>query len=181
MTKLLFTLPILLIGTAADAQRPRVAPAAAPAALTIAAEHEPGARLRIRGRVLDHTGKAVAGASLYVFQTDARGFYAPNNARAENEARIHGYLRTDQKGEFDVFTIRPGHYPNSTLVQHVHFFVNAPNASEKVFEVIFTDDAKLTDQIRDDAKKPNSFYSLCTPEKRNGVEQCEVTVQLTRR
>ena len=180
MIRLLLTLPILLAATTADAQRPRVAPATAPASLTIAAANEPGARLRIRGRIVDQSGKAVPGASLYVFQTDARGYYAPDNARAEHDARIHGYLRTDQKGEFEVATIRPGHYPNSTLVQHVHFFVNAPDAAEKVFEVVFTDDAKLTDQIRNDAKRPDSFYTLCTPEKRGGVDLCEITVRLTR-
>ena len=180
MTRLLLTLPIFLIASTADAQRPRVAPATAPASLAIAAANEPGSKLRIRGRVVDHTGKAVAGASLYVFQTDARGYYSPDNPRADNDARIHGYLRTDQKGEFDVTTIRPGHYPNSTIVQHVHFFVNAPETAERVFEVIFTDDAKLTDQIRNDAKRPDSFYSLCTPEKRSGIDHCEITVRLTR-
>src|SRR5687767_2908506 len=107
MTRLLLTLPILLIAATAEAQRPRVAPPTAPASLAIAEANEPGARLRIRGRVVDNTGKAVAGASLYVFQTDARGYYSPTNARAEHEARIHGYLRTDQKGEFDVATVRP--------------------------------------------------------------------------
>ncbi|MEX2285228.1 MAG: hypothetical protein WEE89_22270 [Gemmatimonadota bacterium] len=180
MRKILLVLPALLLAATAEAQRPRVAPANASATLSIAAPTEPGARLRISGRVVDQTGKAVAGASVFVFQTDARGYYAPGNARAENEARIHGYLRTGPNGEFTVATIRPGHYPNSTLVQHVHFFVNTTGAPEKVFEVIFTDDPKLTAQIRNDSRRPESFYTLCAPDKRNDIDHCELTVRIAR-
>ena len=177
---MLIALPAVLLAATVEAQRPRTAPADAPATLSIAPQTEPGSRLSIKGRVLDPSGKPVAGASLYVFQTDARGYYAPGNPRGENDARIHGYLRTDRNGEFSVATIRPGHYPDATIVQHVHFFVNAPGAPEKTFEIIFTDDPKLTDQIRNDAKRPDSFYSLCAPEKRNGVDHCEVTIRLGR-
>ena len=180
MRTTVLALTALLLAATVEAQRPRVAPVDAPASLSIAVQTEPGSRLSINGRVLDPSGKAVAGASLYVFQTDARGYYAPGNPRAENEARIHGYLRTDRNGAFSVATIRPGQYPDANLVQHVHFFVNAAGSPEKVFEVIFTDDPKLTDQIRNDAKRPESFYSLCAPQKRNGIDHCEVVVRLGR-
>ena len=119
-------------------------------------------------------------ASLYVFQTDARGYYAPVNQRAENEARIHGYLRTDRSGEFEVTTIRPGGYPNSTLPEHVHFFVNANGYDERVFEIVFSDDPRMNDRIRSDARTPDSFYSMCTPSRQNATLHCSTTVQMKR-
>jgi protocatechuate 3,4-dioxygenase beta subunit len=174
-------LGLLVCASAAQAQdRPRVAPADAPAQLRITARDEPGGALRITGVVVDSQGALLRNASLYVYQTDARGHYTPEDARADRAARIHGWLRADRNGRFEITTIRPGHYPNSRNPQHVHFIVNATGFAERVFEIVFDDDPYVDERIRTMAAQPNSVFSICKPARAGNVAQCEERVVLAR-
>jgi protocatechuate 3,4-dioxygenase beta subunit len=62
----------------------------APASVMIAGAKEPGERLIVTGRVLDGA-EPIAGASIFVFQTDAAGRYAPDNSNLSisNAAHVH--------------------------------------------------------------------------------------------
>lgn len=68
----------------------------APSSVVVAGADEPGERLVVTGRVIDGANP-VAGASVYVFHTDASGVYAPglSGPDAELDPRLHGALRTD--------------------------------------------------------------------------------------
>jgi protocatechuate 3,4-dioxygenase beta subunit len=181
MRRTIAWLPVMMLSPSLlVAQRPRVAPADAPSQQRIAPAGEAGAPLTISGIVVDSEGKAIANASIYVFQTDARGYYSAANQNAEQTARIHGYLRTDRAGRFNIRTIRPGGYPNATIPQHVHFFVNAPGQSERVFEIVFEDDSRMTDRIRSESAQPNSMFALCKPERRGDTQHCDQRVIMTR-
>ena len=72
----------------------------APASVVIAGSNEPGERLIVTGRVLDGA-ELIAGASIFVFQTDAAGRYAPDK-RATTRNSIRGcedcYERTGKDG-----------------------------------------------------------------------------------
>jgi protocatechuate 3,4-dioxygenase beta subunit len=172
---LLFILGSALLGQ----DRPMVAPANAPAQLRIAARDEPGTPLRITGTVVNSDGAPVNNASLYVYQTDARGLYTnDNNARPAESARLHGWLRSDRNGRFEITTIRPGAYPNSRIPQHVHFVVNAQGYDERIFEIVFDDDANVDARVRSEAQKSNSDFSLCKPVKETNGIQCVERVVL---
>jgi protocatechuate 3,4-dioxygenase beta subunit len=161
-------------------ERSHMAPAEAPWQLRIAARDEPGSALRITGTVLDDKGVAIRGASLYVYQTDTRGYYTPEDARANQNARIHGYLRTDRRGQFEIATVRPGTYPATKIPQHVHVVVNAPGFAERIYEIIFDDDANVDAQVRSRAAQPNSMYSICKPTKEGELQHCVEKVVLVR-
>src|SRR6185436_16888207 len=81
------------------------APDDAPSKVVIAGRDEPGERLIVTGRTLDGD-KPVAGVSLYVFHTDAKGLYAPgtDNRTAELNPRLHGALLTDAAGRYQYET-----------------------------------------------------------------------------
>lgn len=118
------------------------APAEAPSRVVVAGEREPGERLIVTGRVLDGT-KAVAGVSVYVFQTDADGFYARDFSGndAELNPRLHGAMRSDADGRYEFATIRPGHYDNNAA--HVHYIVRAPGYKPLLLDLWFEDDPEL--------------------------------------
>ena len=60
----------------------RVAPESAPSSAAVAPAGEPGQRLEVKGVVYAADGRTpVARASIYVYQTDARGYYRPDDAR----------------------------------------------------------------------------------------------------
>jgi protocatechuate 3,4-dioxygenase beta subunit len=161
-------------------ERPRTAPAEAPAQLRIAARDEPGEELHIAGVVLDDAGAPIRAASIYVYQTDARGFYTPQDANANRIARIHGYLRADRNGRFEVVTIRPGSYPNTRIPQHVHFVVNATGFQERVFEVVFDDDPNVNAQVRSQAARAHGAYLICKPAREGRKQSCNERVLLAR-
>lgn len=147
LVALLVTLAVSLEGQSADPVAPYLAPrytarADAPPTTTIAATNEPGERLTVTGRTLDGA-IPVAGVSLYVFHTDARGRYArdlPNGGAAELNPRLHGLIRTDAQGRYQYDTIRPGFYNGP---RHVHYVVTAPGYVPRLVNLWFHDDPLL--------------------------------------
>src|SRR5688500_9970167 len=154
---------VLLPATSMAQERARIAPVDAPAELRMTEAAEPGTALRITGIVVDEAGRPLPGASLYVYQTDARGWYAPDDAGANRRARIHGWVRTDAAGRFEIRTVRPGSYPNTRIPQHVHFIANAGGKRERVFEIVFDDDPNVDERVRTQAARAESIYALCKP------------------
>ena len=123
------------------------------AELTIAADTEAGQRITIIVSVKNKNGNAIAGASVYVYQTDNRGFYAFDtthvygNEGDHRHARLFGYLLTGKEGSFTLHTIMPKGYPQSALPSHIHCEVTAGNGT-LITELLFDDDPRLTPAMR---------------------------------
>jgi len=119
----------------------------------IAPEGEPGEALEMRGRVLRSDGKTPApGVVLYLYHTDAKGFYSPAPG-AEGFVRRHGHLRgwvkTDARGEYAFQTIRPAAYPGREEPAHIHAIVSEPGLNEYyIDDYVFDDDPLLTQAKR---------------------------------
>jgi protocatechuate 3,4-dioxygenase beta subunit len=102
----------------------------------------------------------VAKASVYVYQTDARGYYRPDDAMGNKNPRLMALLRTDATGRYSFRTIRPGSYPGTRVPQHIHYEVTAAGQGTRIFEIIFEQDPNVTDEVRQKAKEPGTIYSL---------------------
>ncbi len=143
------------------AEPSRVAPKDAPSFASVAPADEPGSRLEVSGVVYAADGKTpVASASLYVYQTDARGFYRPDDAMGNRNPRLMALLRTDAQGRYSYRTIRPGSYPSTRVPQHIHYEVTAEGQGTRIFEIVFDDDPFMNEKTREDAAKPGSIYAL---------------------
>jgi len=92
--------------------------------------------------VIDGT-KLIAHASLFVFHTDAKGFYAPglSGPDAELNPRLHGALRTDAKGRYRYENHPSGSYGHNPA--HVHYIVVAAGYKPRIFDLWFEDDPIL--------------------------------------
>jgi hydroxyquinol 1,2-dioxygenase len=100
----------------------------------------PGEPTYFSGRVLDATGKPIAGATLDVWSTDGEGKY--DVQREGGELRARARIKTDREGRYAFWSIRPVSYPVPTdgpvgkmLLQmgrhpyrpaHTHMIVSAP-------------------------------------------------------
>ena len=158
--KLIGLLMICLLSFTVCAQAPQVAEKNAPSKINIAAKEEPGERLIVTGVVLGADGKTpLAGASVYVYHTDAKGLYTPETNDNRNP-RLRGYMRTDAQGRYEYSTIKPAPYPSNNAPAHIHYHVNAPGYQERVFEIVFEGDPKLSDDIRARAAKEDSAFSI---------------------
>ena len=164
-------LVVLSMSSPALARDPsRLAPSDAPSAAAVAPADEPGQRLSVRGVVYAADGRTpVAHASVYVYQTDARGYYRPDDAMGNRDPRLRALLRTDAAGRYSFTTIRPGSYPRSRVPQHIHFEVAADGHGPRIFEIVFDDDPFVTDEIRRDAARPGSVYALRRVEPGEGA------------
>lgn len=139
----------------------RLAPADAPSSAHVAPPGEPGQPLEVSGTVYLADGRTpAAGASLYVYQTDARGHYRPDDPMGNRAPRLHGLMRADRGGRYSFQTVRPGSYPGSRVPQHIHYEVAAGAQQARIFEIVFDDDPFVTDEIRRRAAEPGSAYSL---------------------
>ena len=154
--------------------------------LKIAPAGEPGRKIRVIGSVKNSDGKPVAGALVYLYQTDSKGWYAadaPHVPQFEGDlrhARLFGYVRTDSSGQFEMHTIKPSGYPRSDLPAHIHVHVTADGYRPFGTEFLFDDDERLVGEIRRQAVQ-NQFL-ISKPEKTKGVfdQQFSYTMSLTR-
>jgi protocatechuate 3,4-dioxygenase beta subunit len=144
-------LAISIAAAALAAQAVHEAPANAPSTGRLAPATEPGGKLTVSGTVVGADGAPIAGASLYVYQTDREGYYGVKPASDNRNPRLKLYLRTDAAGAWSFQTVKPGSYPNSRVPAHIHFEVSAPGRAHRVFEIVFEGDPFVTERMRHDA------------------------------
>lgn len=137
--------------------------------LKITTPDEPGKKIRVLGTIADKDGKPVAGALVYLYQTDAKGWYAADaphvllNEGDIHHARLFGYVKTDSKGKFELHTVKPNGYPRSDLPAHIHVHVIMTGYSSFDNEFLFDDDERLVENIREQSVR-NKFL-ISKPEK----------------
>ena len=137
--------------------------------LAIAPADEPGKKIKVIGTVKNESGKAIAGALVYLYQTDSKGWYAADAPHVQmfegdmRHARLFGYVKTNNQGQFELHTIKPSGYPKSDLPAHIHVHVTANGYNPFVNEFLFDDDERLVGTIRTNAQR-NQFI-ISKPEK----------------
>jgi protocatechuate 3,4-dioxygenase beta subunit len=132
----------------AAAQTVHEAPAGAPSRGRVSPHGEPGQALTVSGVVVGPDGAPVAGASLYIYQTDHEGYYGVKPASDNRNPRLKVFLRSDARGTWSFDTVKPGSYPNSKVPGHIHFEISAPGRAAKIFEIVFEGDPLVTPQMR---------------------------------
>ena len=95
-------------------------------------------------------GQPVAGASIYVYQTDREGYYGVKPASDNRNPRLKAFLRSDATGAWAFDTIKPGSYPDRPAPAHIHFEIGARGFAPRIFEIVFEGDPFVTDRMRQD-------------------------------
>lgn len=132
-----------------------------PETITIVTEDEPGKKLIIKGKVLLPDGSPAAGARIWVFQTDAEGYYKKSVDGKDlgwRESRISKVFAPGHEGEFLIHTIRPAGYPDRSTPEHIHFRISTPQIEEQEHTIFFTDDERVTDSFRKSIRKDDRLY-----------------------
>lgn len=126
------------------------------------ASGEQGEPAFVSGHVLDTKGKAIAGATIDVWQTDGEGFYdvqRPERSADRGEMRLRGTFRSDAEGRFHFRTVKPVSYPIPTdgpvgqmllhlgrhpyRPAHIHFKIAAPGHQTLVTHLFVRGDQYL--------------------------------------
>lgn len=128
----------------------REAPAAVTARVQLAAASETGERLVITGEVHHADGRPAGGVTLYLYQTNDAGVYPRRGNETGNGVRhgyLRGWLRTDERGRYEIETIRPGSYPDSTQAAHIHVTVLDAGAEYSLHDFVFDGDPHLASHL----------------------------------
>jgi len=137
--------------------------------LTITTTDEPGKKIKVQCTVKDQNGNPASGLQVYLYQTDARGWYAADmphvggNEGDFRHARLFGYVKTDKNGHFELHTVKPSGYPKSDLPAHIHIHFSAAGYQSYGTEFLFDDDERLVGNIREQSVR-NQFL-IAKPEK----------------
>jgi protocatechuate 3,4-dioxygenase, beta subunit len=147
--------------------------------ITVAPKEEPGDRLIVSGVVFQGDGKTpLAGASVYVFHTDIRGYYSGDTTNSTNP-RLSGTMRTNAQGKYEFETIKPGPYPSARVPAHIHYVVKAPGYKDRIFEIVFEGDEFISENMREDSRNEFGTFSIRPLEKNSeGILSCVQDIKM---
>lgn len=149
--------------------------------LTLPGYEQAGPKLHISGTVYKRDGKTpAAGIVLYVYHTDLSGIY-PVRGNEQGWGRRHGYIRgwlkTNEKGQYSIRTLRPGTYPNRGAAAHIHCILKEHELNEYyIGDFLFADDPLLTSQEKSPSTPGGN--GVLTLEKKNGIFYCTRNIYL---
>ena len=160
---------------------------------TLTPPDEPGDQLIISGIVRNTDGEPVAGARVFVFQTDAGGYYSPSDVKTrrmdEANSRLFGTMVTGADGRYEFFTVRPGGYPFPRkdipvsdplrfIPAHIHFEVSAAGLSMRRFQLVFEGDPRMTQEWHRWANRENNPVMKITSDQ-TGIQHgvCDIVLQ----
>ncbi len=164
--------PLDLLWEQFQSPRENTIAAQRPARIAIADQREPGSRILIRGVIYDPKGKPAPNVGIFLYQTDAAGYYSQpvNNPR---QARLRGTVWSNAQGEYEFTSIQPGHYADvkEPPPMHIHVHLYAPGLPDHwVDSYYFAGDPRL--RSADAARGPEQFSTIVrlTPDKSGALQ-----------
>lgn len=125
--------------------------------IEIVSDIEPGTRILVKGILLNKNGDPLPNILIYFYHTSDKGWYSDTSVHIlkyegdHRHSRLFGYVKTDDKGNFAIKTIRPNGYPMSDLAAHIHLQMWKEDGSLLLGvpgELQFDDDVRMTDERR---------------------------------
>jgi len=147
------------------------APSSVSSVATIVEKGEPGEPLIITGRVFQSDKTTpYAGLVLFFYQTDATGVYNKTDGYY-GRPRLRGWVKTDEHGNYEIRTIKPGSYPRRKEAAHIHVTVKLPGSPAKWLEsFLFNEDPHLIETERKNSAKLGRFsHVLVTTGTKTGI------------
>ncbi len=136
--------------------------------IKMVSEQEPGEPLIISGTIYGPDGvKPVDGARLYVYHTDARGYYSDQDGKGgAPQPRLKGWVKTNADGKYEFRTIKAAPYPGGGNPAHIHGTLSAPGFTERwIEEYWFEGDRFITDGMRSKLHGAATFSPILTLQK----------------
>lgn len=154
------------------------------ATATLTPPGEPGEPMIVSGTIRNADGNPVGDAEIYVFHTNNAGVYSSQvggnfgNMGDSLNPRLFAYLQTGPDGRYEYRTIKPGQYPSNGPPAHVHYQVNVRGYKEKITELMWEGDSRMTDKSRKAFEHEGFVISKLTKDE-NGVLRttCDIVLQ----
>ncbi len=143
------------------------------AVVTLPDFNETGPKIEISGIIYKADGKTVApGIILYIYHTDQTGHYSSKeNAKGwgKRHGYIRGWLKTNAKGEYKFYTLRPAPYPGGKAAAHIHATIKeSGKIAYWIDEYLFSDDPLVTADFKDKTPQRGGMGVIAL-QKINGI------------
>lgn len=130
-----------------------------------------GTRLAVNGIVYNADGTPAADVVIYIYHTNQQGIY-PTKGDEKGWGKRHGYIRgwmkTNEKGEYKFFTLKPASYPQGKNPAHIHITIKEPGKNEYwIDEFLFNDDPYLSETEKEKLGNRGGSGILLTKEAGN--------------
>ena len=129
-------------------------------------------RVLIRGIIFESDGKTPAkNAVMYFYHTDETGHYTkrgdePRNSFAWWHGKQRGWVKTNERGEYEINTVKPAPYPENRFAAHIHTTITTKNLKEDwIDNYLFEGDKLITARERQEAGRKGGFNPILTLEK----------------
>ena len=118
--------------------------------------NERGRKIAVNGVVYKPNGEPAPNVLIYIYHTDQTGIY-PTKGDEKGWGKRHGYLRgwmrTNEKGEYKFYTLRPAAYPGRRDPEHIHASILEPDKNAYwIDDFVFDDDPLVTENQRKNAE-----------------------------
>lgn len=141
-----------------------------------------GPPLHISGIVYQRDGKTPApDVILYFYHTNQAGIYprrSDEDPQGPPQGSLRGWLRSNQKGEYHIYTSRPAPYPDGNTPAHIHLIVKEPNTEPYWLEDFFFADDPLLHAPGGPSPSPRGGSGVLTPVLQNGVWEATRHIRL---
>lgn len=121
--------------------------------------------LIITGKVLSvETKKPYSGIYIYAYHTDENGLYSKNGSEVgvqKIHGQYHGWCVTDEEGNYEIHTIKPGAYPSRNTPAHIHAWVKIDD--DLIFYIndfVFADDPLVSSSYLSNMENKNNPKEL---------------------
>lgn len=136
--------------------------------------NEEGPKIEISGVIYKSDGTTPApGVVLYVYHTDQNGYYSTKGGETgwgKRHGYIRGWMKTNDKGEYKFYTLKPGKYPSNNSPAHIHPTVKEPDKNEYwIDEYVFEDDKLVDDTYRKHASNRGGDGIIKLTKNDNGI------------
>jgi protocatechuate 3,4-dioxygenase, beta subunit len=141
---------------------------------------EAGPKMLVYGVVYKKDGKTPApGVVIYAYHTDQEGLYS--KGKGTEWGKRHGYIRSwvksNHKGEYKMFTLRPAPYPSSDAAAHIHMTIKEPEKKEYyVDEIMFNDDK--SEEIKNHKFPERGGSGIISVKMKDGIQLAERNIYL---
>ncbi|MCA1590603.1 MAG: intradiol ring-cleavage dioxygenase, partial [Acidobacteria bacterium] len=99
---------------------------------------------------------------IYLYHTDVKGIY--DRQGEHRHGRYRGWMLTDNRGRYELESIVPASYPNSTQSKHIHLTLTGTDIREDWYDsFLFEGDRFLT--ARDRVSNRGGFNHVLRLEK----------------
>ncbi len=118
---------------------------------------ESGPKMKIEGTVYQLDGKTPAkDVIIYLYHTNQQGYYeAKKDAQGwgKRHGCIRSWVKTNEKGHYTYYTLKPAPYPNRIDPTHIHYTILEPDGKYYyISSVEFRDDPRLKNTAQNPAK-----------------------------